>query len=87
MVFYGLGLLATAQFSPRSISLLGWCFLFAGFVSFGVHGWLEAPEIPGQYETHPHLVAANLMMLATFGFFHLIYAGCTWPRGNIAGDV
>ena len=86
MVFYGLGLLATAQFSPRSISLLGWCFLFAGFACFGIHGWLEGAQYMVQGKAH-HLAAANWMMLATFGLFHLIYAGCTWPRGNVAGDV
>jgi len=78
MVFYGLGLLATAQFSPRSISVLGWCFLFAGFLSFVIQGWLE-------WGAH-RLTAANLMMLATFGVFHLIYAACTWPR-KTGGEV
>ena len=73
MIFYGLGLLATAQFSPRAISILGWCFLFAGLASFGI-----------QYGTVREIwrdaTVANGLMVATFGLFHLIYAACTWPR-------
>ena len=32
MIFYGLGLLATDNFAPRSIAFLGWSFLLAGLL-------------------------------------------------------
>ena len=78
MVFYGLGLLATAQFSPRSIPILGWCFLLAGFVSFGVAYWLDVKGLMDRAEVQR--ATANLLMVATFGLFHLVYAACTWSR-------
>ena len=68
MIFYGLALLATAPFAPRSIPRLGWVFLLAGFVTFFLHGMADVLTNP------------NLLMAATFGLFHLIYAACTWPR-------
>ena len=79
MIFYGLGLLATAQFAPKSIPILGWFFLAAGFLAFGVDHWLEWARMLGHGETH-RPTAANLLMVGTFGFFHLVYAACTWPR-------
>ena len=30
---------------------------------------------------------SNLLMAATFGLFHLIYAACTWPRQASASDT
>ena len=83
MVFYGLGLLATSQFAPRSIPTLGWCFLGAGFISFVGDYWLEFVRMWGKGDTH-RPTSANLMMIATFGLFHLIYAACTWPRKTSA---
>lgn len=85
MIFYGLGLLATSQFAPKSIPLLGWCFLAAGIGSFLGDYWLEFVRMWGKGETH-RPTAANLMMIATFGLFHLIYAACTWPRKTATSD-
>lgn len=72
MIFYGLGLLGTAQFAPRSIVVLGWCFLLTGLLAFGAEqmhiGQLDSPY------------GANLLMMATFGFFHVVYAFVAWPR-------
>ena len=34
LVFYGLGLLSTMNFAPRSIVLLGWAFLLTGIGAF-----------------------------------------------------
>ncbi len=85
MVFYGLGLLATAHFAPRSIPILGWCFLAAGLSSFGANYWLELVRMFGKGETHIP-TAANLLMTATFGVFHIIYAACTWPRKAAVGS-
>ena len=74
MVFYGLGLLATTQFSPCAIPRLGWAFLLIGLaflaVTSGVFGDKAAQA----------LAAPNLLMIASFGGLHIIYAGCTWRR-------
>jgi hypothetical protein len=84
MIFYGLGLLATAQFAPRSIPILGWCFVLAGLTLIGAASF--GPE--ANADTVAHLPStANLSMLCTFGFFHLVYAASTWPRRNAEGDT
>lgn len=75
MLCYGLALLATRGFAPGSIQRLGWAFLVAGFVALflltqGGGEWAEGPNAP------------NLMMVATFGLLHLIYAACIWSRGG-----
>jgi len=87
MVFYGLGLLATSHFAPRSITLLGWVFLFSGFAAS-----CYLPYCAGYHElgSIPYFNSAgNFMMGVTFGLYHLIYAACTWPRksnSTISGD-
>ena len=71
---YGLALLATVDFAPRSIARLGWAFLLCGIgLTVAIMGF-EADffSSPGR--------SANLSMGATFGLLHLIYAACTWPR-------
>ena len=77
-LFYGLALLATGHFAPRSIVWLGWGFLVAGLA-----GYLLI--VDGQI---PALCTPDLFMVLTFGGFHLVYAACTWPRkvpATIAG--
>jgi hypothetical protein len=73
-IFYGLGMLATGHFAPASIVWLGWAFLLAGLAVFilGLTGQLSAMATP------------DLIMTATFGGFHFLYAACTWPRGTPA---
>ena len=89
MMCYAVGLLATGHFAPRSIPLLGWGFMLA---AFGSTLWLvrlgwQAAWGHGESSV---ATAANLLMVATFGIFHLIYAACTWPRAgrpeNAAGE-
>jgi ABC-type iron transport system FetAB permease component len=46
---------------------LGWAFLLVGLASILL--------VERRVEINP-----DLFMAATFGVFHLIYAGCTWPR-------
>jgi uncharacterized membrane protein HdeD (DUF308 family) len=78
MICYGVGLLSTSHFAPRSITILGWIFLLSGFFTWYPMFWSE----------HRHS-ASNLLMGITFGGFHLIYAACTWPRkstSTISGD-
>jgi lysylphosphatidylglycerol synthetase-like protein (DUF2156 family) len=82
-VFYGLGLLATSHFAPRSLTLLGWAFLISSIVEmmvlrFGDHLPFITPEIGNHLGIY--------FMAITFGLFHLIYAACTWPRKSPASE-
>jgi hypothetical protein len=70
-IFYGLGLLATGHFAPRSIIWLGWSFLLAGLLAFALSFSREYYYGPG---------TPDLIMAVTFGGFHFVYAACTWPR-------
>jgi hypothetical protein len=76
MLFYGLALLATAHFAPKSLVLLGWAFLVS---VFAVLAWVR---ISSTAQSLPADLLASLLMGVTFGLFHLIYAVCTWPRGT-----
>jgi hypothetical protein len=71
IAFYGLALLATALFAPRSLVLLGWAFLFTGVA---VLFW------PKSLGDDPRGMFPNLAMGATFGVYHLVYAACVWSR-------
>lgn len=72
-VGYGLALLSTRHYAPRSLLILGWLFLGSALawacfsrLSFG----LSLP-ISGFRE-------GNLLMMVTFGGFHLVYGALTW---------
>ena len=70
IAFYGLALLSTALFAPRSLVCLGWAFLLTA---------LALPALKNVLGDLP----ANLPTIAmglTFGLYHLIYAACAWPR-------
>ena len=67
--FYGLALLSTEQFAPRSLVWLGRSFLFSGLML--LLGTTFSPLSD---------LSAHSIMGATFGLFHLIYAAATWPR-------
>lgn len=67
---YGLALLATQTFSPRSILGLGYGFLTAGLLFWASMALSWEPI---------HWPPAAWMGL-TFGLFHLIYAAFAWPR-------
>ncbi|HEY3661846.1 MAG TPA: hypothetical protein VGL24_01695 [Chthoniobacterales bacterium] len=69
IAFYGLCLLATALFAPRSLVLLGWAFLLSGLLLIF---W------PKSFTGDPRGLYPNLAMGATFGLYHLIYAICVW---------
>jgi hypothetical protein len=71
IAFYGLSLLATALFAPRSLVLLGWAFLLSGVVMIF---W------PKSLGDDPRGLLPNLAMGATFGCYHLVYAICVWSR-------
>src|SRR5204862_5053695 len=70
IVFYGLGLLSTALFAPRSLALLGWAFLLTGI------------SIPVTTEFAEGLSTniPNFFMGVTFAGYHLVYAGFAWAR-------
>ena len=73
---YGLGLLATAHFAPRSLTMLGWAFFLSSMVA------IASLRLGGHFvDLHPYqYYFGPLFMAATFGLFHLIYAACAWPR-------
>ena len=70
IAFYGLALLCTGLFAPRSLVCLGWAFL------------LTALALPALRNAVGDLPAnlPNIAMGITFGLYHLIYAFCAWPR-------
>lgn len=70
IAFYGLALLSTGLFAPRSLVYLGCAFL------------LSALAIPAIRNVIGDLPAnlPNVAMGITFGLYHLIYAVCAWPR-------
>lgn len=73
---YGLALLATMNFAPRSLSVLGWTFVITAVI------WLlimSAPTLPTIEALHGQ-TGGNVAMGITFGFYHLIYAIATWRR-------
>jgi hypothetical protein len=70
VVFYGLALLSTGLFAPRSLAVLGWAFLLTG---------LSVPAFTNVIENFSTDVPVITMGIS-FGLYHLIYAACTWPR-------
>lgn len=70
VIFYGLALLSTALFAPRSLALLGWAFLLTG---------ISVPVVANAVERLSDDVP-NLVMGVTFGLYHIIYAACAWAR-------
>jgi hypothetical protein len=70
VVFYGLALLSTALFAPRSLAILGWAFLLTGLTIPTLINLVD--ELAGDVPT--------VVMGLTFGLYHLIYAASTWPR-------
>ena len=80
MLFYGLGLLSTLSFAPKSISVLGWTFIAGAFAL------IVFPSLPGSGPLSLEIRSAHILMGSTFGLFHLIYAAFTWPRKSSASD-
>ena len=70
IAFYGLALLSTALFAPRSLVCLGWAFLITA---------LALPALRNVIGDLPANLS-NIAMGITFGVYHLIYAVCAWPR-------
>jgi len=70
IAFYGLMLLSTALFAPRSLALLGWAFLLTS---------LSVPVFSDIIDNRVGGVPVVLMGV-TFGLYHLIYAAFNWAR-------
>jgi hypothetical protein len=70
IAFYGLMLLSTAVFAPRSLALLGWAFLLTS---------LSVPVFSDVIDDRVGSVPTVLMGV-TFGLYHLIYAVLNWSR-------
>lgn len=68
IAFYGLMLLSAGLFAPRAITLLGWAFLLSA---------LAVPLVEDKLDLWIGSVP-TVLMGATFGFYHLIYAGLNW---------
>lgn len=79
---YGLGLLATAHFSPRSLVRLGWAFLLAGgvlsllYFAKGGLGMFQNDEAP-----------ASLFLGLTFGVLHILYAVAVFIRRKPGPEI
>jgi len=76
--FYGIGLLATQQFAPRSLVVLGTTFFITGCALLVSWKPLFAP--PGHGE--PSALVVSGIMAATFGGYHLVYAAAVWALGE-----
>lgn len=71
IAFYGLMLLSASLFAPRGVAGLGWAFLLTS---------LSVPVITSLIEAYFSLDVPNVLMAATFGGYHLIYAAFNWSR-------
>ena len=78
IVLYGLGLLATQHFAPRSLAALGLAFLASGCVMLLACRHLLFFHSPFQ----PTAQLASGLMAMTFGGIHLVYAAAVWLRGE-----
>ena len=77
VLLYGVSLLAASHFAPKSLCWLGRVFFLCGSLLLVLGIWV-ADSWRGTDQT----TLAHLIMGATFGLFHLIYAACTWPRNT-----
>jgi hypothetical protein len=74
ITLYGIGLLATQHFAPRSLIVLGASFFLAGcgLLVTWKHLFMPDPHV------EPSALVVSGIMAATFGGFHLAYAAAVW---------
>ncbi len=86
---YGVSLLAAAPFAPGSIRWLGWVFFTtgAGLLAAGAGLFAIGYSLPGASGRSYPALLPHVIMGATFGLFHVVYAACAWPRRTPAADV
>jgi hypothetical protein len=77
ITLYGLGLLATQHFAPRSLVILGTTFFLTGC---GLLVTWKHLFMPGHLE--PSALVVSGLMAATFGGYHLAYAALVWALGE-----
>jgi hypothetical protein len=80
IALYGLALLATMNFAPRSLAILGWSFVATAILWLVL---LSVPTFHGAKELHGER-GANHAMALTFGLYHLIYGIGTWRSRGAA---
>ncbi len=78
ITLYGIGLLATQHFAPRSLVLLGLTFFLTGcgLLVTWKHLFMPNPHV------EPSALVVSGIMAATFGGFHLAYAAAVWALGE-----
>ena len=79
IALYGMGLLATQHFAPRSLIILGITFFLTGCGLLATWKHLFMPP-PGHFE--PSALVVSGIMAATFGGYHLAYAAAVWALGE-----
>jgi hypothetical protein len=78
ITLYGMALLATQHFAPRSLVALGGSFFLTGCALMACWKHLFMP--PGMGE--PSALVVSGLMAATFGGYHLVYAAAVWALGE-----
>jgi hypothetical protein len=78
ITFYGLGLLATQHFAPRSLIILGLTFFLTGCGLLVTWKHLFMPNT----HVEPSALVVSGIMAATFGGYHLAYAAAVWAMGE-----
>jgi len=78
VTLYGVGLLATQHFAPRSLIILGTTFFLTGcgLMVTWKHFFMPNPH------AEPSALVVSGIMAATFGGFHLAYAAGVWAFGE-----
>jgi hypothetical protein len=83
ITLYGLGLLATQHFAPRSLVVLGFTFWIAGFILLATWKHFFMPHgLDSALHAQPSALVVSGLMAATFGGFHLAYAAAVWALGE-----
>lgn len=82
ITLYGLALLATQHFAPRSLIVLGTTFFLTGCGLMATWKHLFVP--PSQSDLSALVVSG--IMAATFGGYHLAYAAAVWALGEDKPD-
>ncbi len=78
ITLYGVGLLGTQHFAPRSIIVLGLTFFLSGCAL--LVAW--KPLFMADPHIEPTALTVSGIMAATFGGFHLAYAAAVWALGE-----
>ena len=78
ITLYGVGLLGTQHFAPRSLVVLGMTFFLTGCGLLATWKHLFIPDD----HSEPSALVVSGIMAATFGGYHLAYAAAVWALGE-----